>query len=217
MKEAAPRPEPKARIRERALALGFDAVGFARPAAAATAGQALRRFVAAGQHGDMGWLADTLERRADPNTLWPGARSIVVLGKNYGPATDPLAGKAPWPIAPTTYALGHDYHVVKKALRSGPLDERGPWLRGQAGRRYGACRRPPPPPALAGQHTNLVSRDFGSWLFLGEIFTDLDLEPDPPGKDRCGQRGATAASASALPRPFHGALPARMPGAASRT
>ena len=211
MNEGADRADPKARIRHRALAQGFDAVGFAKPAAAASAGQRLRDFVAAGQHGDMGWLADTIERRADPNTLWPAARSMVVLGKNYGPTSDPLARNARADRGQiSVYALGRDYHdVLKKDLRV-----LARWMSDDLGCAVKLFVDTAPvmeKPAAAGggigwigKHTNLVSPDFGSWLFLGEILTDLDLAPDSAGRDRCGScdRCQTICPTQAFPAPY---------------
>jgi len=206
-----PDQNPKALIRARALASGFDAVGFARPGAVAKAGARLRAFVAAGQHGDMGWLADTLDRRADPNTLWPEARSIVVLARNYGPDGDPLARNAHTDKGQiSVYALGRDYHdVLKKDLRV-----LARWMHERLGAAVKLFVDTAPvmekPAAAAagigwvGKHTSLVSRDFGSWLFLGEIFTDLDLAPDDPGVDRCGAcaRCQTICPTRAFPAPY---------------
>lgn len=110
----------RTRIRDRALALGFDAVGFARADVSPAARADLRRFVAEGLHGDMGWLADTLDRRGDPRVLWPDARSVVVLALNYGPADDPR-GLRPQTDrgAISVYAQNRDYHdVLKKRLKA---------------------------------------------------------------------------------------------------
>jgi len=203
--------DPKPAIRERALALGFDAVGFAPAAVGYEARSRLAEFVGQGLHGDMGWLADTAERRGDPRVLWPGARSVVVLGVNYGPAADPLASlgrSARGTIS--VYAQGRDYHdLLKKRLKAlarwidqtfaaevkvfvdtAPVMEK---LLAQAG-------------ALGwqGKHTNLVSRQFGSWLFLGEVFTSLALAPDPPDTDHCGEcrRCLDVCPTKAFPAPY---------------
>ena len=204
-------PEPREAIRERALGLGFDAVGFAPPALGAAAKDNLAAYIDQGFHGDMGWLADTAHRRADPAVLWPEARSVIVLGVNYGPAADPLAGLQPAERGVVSvYAQGRDYHhVVKRRLKA---------LAGWLHRQY-ACdvkvfvdTAPIMEKPLAeragigwqGKHTNLVSPDFGSWLFLGEVFTTLPLAPDRPGRDRCGscRRCLDACPTAAFPAPY---------------
>ena len=182
------------RIRDKALALGFDAVGFARAEAASEVRDNLARFVGQGLHGDMGWMADTAERRADPRTLWPEARSAVVVAVNYGPESDPLPRLRQRDCGlVSVYAQGRDYHdVMKKRLRvlarwmhetfrhevklfvdTAPVMEKP--LAQAAGLGW------------QGKHTNLVSRGFGSWLFLGEVLTTLELEPDAPESDHCGE------------------------------
>ena len=180
-------------IRERALALGFDAVGFAAAHLDGEARDGLREFIARGYHGDMGWLAGTAERRGDPQTLWPEARTVVVLGVNYAPEDDPLA------LAPdreagavSVYARGRDYHdTLKRRLRV-----LARWIDGEwpGALKLFVDTAPVMEKPLAqqagigwqGKHTNLVSRDFGSWLFLGEIYLGLALDPDPPEADYCG-------------------------------
>jgi epoxyqueuosine reductase len=179
-------------IRARARALQFDAVGFAGPDID-DAGQRLREFLAAGWQGDMDWLDAKRERRADPRTLWPEVRSIVMLGLNYGPAIDPLQ-----PLARrergtvSVYAQGRDYHDVLK-LR---LKQLAGWLQATYGGEVKVFvdTAPVMEKPLAeragigwqGKHTNLVSRELGSWLFLGEIFTTLALPPDAREEDHCG-------------------------------
>jgi epoxyqueuosine reductase len=186
-------PDPKQRIRDHALSLGFDAVGFAPAALGGEAKERLAAFVAAGMHGDMGWMAETAERRGDPAVLWPAARSVVVLGFNYGPATDPLKALTRRERGTiSVYAQGRDYHdLIKKRLKAlarwmhetfaeevkvfvdtAPVMEKPLAQRAALG--------------WQGKHTNLVSTAFGSWLFLGEVFTTLSLEPDPPEEDHCG-------------------------------
>jgi epoxyqueuosine reductase len=184
----------KAAIRERALALGFDAVGFAPAASSAEARAGLAEFLAKGQHGDMGWLAAHADRRADPQTLWPEARTVVAVGMNYGPGRDPRTIlDSPERGAISVYAQGgRDYHDVLK----GKLKELGRWMADRLGAPVKVFVDTAPvmekPLAQAaglgwqGKHTNLVSREFGSWLFLGEVFTALELPPDEPGADRCG-------------------------------
>ena len=180
-------------IRERALALGFDAVGFAEARLGAAARADLQEFLARGYHGDMGWLAARAAERGDPRELWPEAKSVVVLGLNYAPADDPLAlRERPERGMISVYARGRDYHdTVKRRLKA-----LARWI---AGEWPGALKlfvdtAPVMEKPLAawaglgwqGKHTNLVSRRFGSWLFLGEIYLALDLEPDPPEEDHCG-------------------------------
>jgi len=183
----------KTAIRARALALGFDAVGFARPDSVDEAGPRLRRFLADGFHGDMDWLAAKAERRDSPAALWPEVRSVVMLGLNYGPAADPLAALARRDRGTiSVYAQGADYHdTVKKKLK-----QLGRWMAESHGAGIKVFVDTAPvlekPLAAAaglgwqGKHTNLVSRDFGSWLFLGAVFTTLDLEPDAAADDVCG-------------------------------
>jgi epoxyqueuosine reductase len=180
-------------IRAYALAAGFDTVGFAPATGAPESADRLREFLAAGMQGDMGWLEAKADRRGSPEALWPDARSVVVLGMNYGPAGDPLAIlERPDHGGISIYAQGRDYHdVVKKRLKrvarwmherfaaevkvfvdTAPVMEKPLAMQGGIG--------------WQGKHTNMVSREFGSWLFLGEIFTVLDLPPDAPEADHCG-------------------------------
>jgi epoxyqueuosine reductase len=180
-------------IRERALALGFDAVGFAPAWLDEAARENLRNFVARGWHGDMGWLATTADRRSDPQALWPEARSVVVLGVNYAPAEDPLAAaREPDTGVVSVYARGRDYHdTLKRRLKvlARWIDREWP-----GSLKLFVDTAPVMEKPLAqlagigwqGKHTNLVSREFGSWLFLGEIFLALALDPDDPERDHCG-------------------------------
>ena len=185
--------DARARILERALELGFDAVGIARPDSVGKAGRHLDRFLALGWHGDMAWLAAKADRRRDPRALWPDARSVVAVGMNYGPPGDPLAVLG-WRDrgAISVYAQGSDYHdVLKKRLKA-----LGRWVAGEfdAGVKVFVDTAPVMEKPLAeaaglgwqGKHTNLVSRELGSWLFLGLMFTTLDLAPDRAGADHCG-------------------------------
>lgn len=203
--------DAKAEIRAGALSFGFDAVGFTRAEADEVDGRNLRRYIAEGRHGDMAWMARDVERRADPRAVWPQARSAVCLGVNYGPADDPCAiheeaGRA----AISVYARGRDYHkVVKKQLKAF-----GRWLAATYGceARVFVDTAPVMEKPLAmraglgwiGKHTNLVSRRFGSWLFLGEVFTTLELPPDPPATDHCGSCDAClrACPTDALSTPY---------------
>jgi epoxyqueuosine reductase len=198
-------------IRTRALALGFDAVGFAPAELSDEAKAGLSGFLAEGNHGDMGWLAERAERRADPRALWPAARSVVVLGLNYGPVENPPPPRmAPSAGDISVYARNRDYHdVIKKKLKA-----LGRWMGETFGCEIKVFIDTAPvmekPLAQAaglgwqGKHTNLVSRDFGSWLFLGEVFTDLELGADTPETDHCGdcRRCLDACPTKAFPAPY---------------
>lgn len=183
-------------IRERAHVEGFDAVGFATADIGPESGNRLDSFLSDGFHGDMEWLRDTLSRRKSPRDLWPEVQSIIVLGANYAPGHSPhedldeLRRNSRGNIS--VYARNHDYHdVLKKRLKriarwmceafscevkvfvdTAPVMEKPLATRAGLG--------------WQGKHTNLVSRNFGSWLFLGEIYTTISLEPSDEGIDRCG-------------------------------
>ncbi len=185
--------ELKAEIRAHAHALGFDVIGFAPPDLPRAIQEGYRQYVAEQRHGDMAWLARTPERRASPRTLWPEVESVLVLGVNYGPDEDPLATLAQRDRATiSVYARHRDYHdLIKKHLK-----QLGRWLHERSGAavKVFVDTAPVLEKPLAqragvgwqGKHSNLVSRHFGSWLFLGEVFTDLRLSPDPPDSDHCG-------------------------------
>ncbi len=194
-----------------ARAEGFDAVGVTQPDAAPAIGERLREFLSAGAHGDMGWMAANADRRGDPRTLWPEVRSIVMLGLNYGPHDDPLAvlrDRRRGGIS--VYARGDDYHDVIKPR----LKRLGRWLIDAAGGDIkvfvdtAAVMEKPLAEAAGlgwqGKHTNLVSKEFGSWLFLGAIFTTLDLPPDEPMGDHCGSCHACldVCPTNAFPAPY---------------
>jgi epoxyqueuosine reductase len=185
--------ELKSKIAEEAEALGFDAVRFAVADAAEGAGEALDRFLAEGRHGDMAWFADTAERRKAPRALWPEARSVILLGLNYGRGGDPLAVlDAPSRGAISVYAQSADYHdVIKAKLKT--LALRVQAIAGGDVKVFVDTAPVMEKPLAAkaglgwqGKHTNLVSRDFGSWLFLGSIFTTAEIEADAPETDHCG-------------------------------
>jgi epoxyqueuosine reductase len=198
-------------IRAEALAIGFDAVGFATAQLADAARAGLREYLARGYHGDMGWLAATASRRGDPQALWPDAKTVVVLGVNYGDETGSLdAATEPERGAISVYARGRDYHdTLKKRLKA-----LGRWI---AARWPGELKvfvdtAPVMEKPLAqqaglgwqGKHTNLVSRGFGSWLFLGEIYLSRELVSDPAERDHCGQcrRCLDACPTAAFPAPY---------------
>jgi epoxyqueuosine reductase len=169
------------------------------------------QFLAEGAHGDMDWLAATAERRGSPRALWPETRSVIMLGVNYGPDEDPLAVlRERTRAAISVYAKGDDYHeLIKKKLK-----QLARWLIAAAGGDVKvfvdtAAVMEKPLAAAAGigwqgKHTNLVSRDFGSWLFLGAIFTTLDLPPDAPSDDACGSCRACLdiCPTNAFPAPY---------------
>jgi epoxyqueuosine reductase len=173
--------------------------------------QGLADFLAQGLHGEMDWMAARPERRGDPRTLWPDVRSIVMLGVNYGPDHDPTVILAkPERGAISVYAKGDDYHdVIKKRLKA-----LARWLIAQAGGDAKvfvdtAAVMEKPLAAAAGlgwqgKHTNLVSREFGSWLFLGALFTTLELPPDLAEPDRCGTCSAclNICPTAAFPAPY---------------
>ena len=206
-----PRPEPKEAIRDQALALGFDAVGFAPAQAAAQAKADLQSYLAQGHHGDMGWMAETEARRADPQVLWPDAKSVVVVALNYGPARDPLELlDHPDRANVSVYARNKDYHdVLKKRVKA-----LARWLHQESGEGVKVFVDTAPvmeKPLAAcagigwqGKHTNLVSRDAGSWFFLGELFTTLELAPDEAEIDHCGscRRCLDICPTNAFPAPY---------------
>jgi epoxyqueuosine reductase len=180
-------------IDREAKRLGFDCVAVASPGSIPLAPARLAAFVEAGQQGSMGWMKETAARRGNPSALWPGVRSIVMLGMNYGPETDPLAALADRGRATiSVYAQNRDYHDVIK----GKLKELAGKIAAMSGGDVKVFVDTAPvmekPLAEAaglgwqGKHTNLVSRQFGSWLFLGSIFTSAELEPDAAEDDHCG-------------------------------
>src|SRR5580704_18544294 len=194
-----------------ARALGFDCVGITGPDVLADAGKHFHDFLAAGEHGDMDWLATHPERRTDPRRLWADVRSIVMLGVNYGPDENPLAVlEQRTRGAISVYAQGDDYHdLIKKRLKT-----LARWLIAAAGGEVkvfvdtAAVMEKPLAQAAGlgwqGKHTNLVSREFGSWLFLGAIFTTLDLPRDAADIDHCGSCRACLdiCPTSAFPQPY---------------
>ena len=174
-------------IKTEAARLGFVACGFARADAADAAGQDLERWLEAGHHGTMGWMETRSDQRVSPRALWPGAKSAIALGMSYAPAEDPMAlADRPDLGRISVYAQGGDYHkTVKKGLKAlarfivdkAPSElkvfvDTAPVLEKPLAQAAGI--------GWQGKHTNLVSREHGSWLFLGVILTSLELEPDEP-------------------------------------
>ncbi|HEX7849508.1 MAG TPA: tRNA epoxyqueuosine(34) reductase QueG, partial [Sphingomonas sp.] len=200
------------RLRAEALTLGFAAVGIARADAAPRSGERLRQWLAEGRHGEMIWMEERAHHRAAPAGLWPEVSSVIALGMSYAPGRDPLAlagegdrGRI------SVYAQGGDYHdLVKRTLKA-----LARWIVTEApgsDLKVFVDTAPVMEKPLAeaaglgwqGKHTNLVSRDHGSWLFLGAIYTTLDLVPDQAGRDRCGSCDACQRSCptDAFPSPY---------------
>jgi epoxyqueuosine reductase len=198
-------------LKEHALAEGFAVCAIAPATLAPETGARLKAWVADGCHGDMLWMEGRIDQRADPATLWPEVRSVIMLGMSYAPATDPMAlAEHPDRARISIYAQGRDYHDIVK----GALKRLAGWLVHQAGGELKVFvdTAPVMEKALAeasglgwqGKHTNIVSREHGSWLFLGAIYTTLDLTPDSPGEDRCGSCNACqiACPTDAFPAPY---------------
>ena len=199
-------------LRAEAAALGFAACGFASAATDPIHGERLEEWLGEGRHGSMEWMEARKVQRASPQGLWPDARSVIALGMSYAPDGDPLALEGdPEAARISVYARGRDYHdVVKKALKAlarwmiarEPDSElkvfvdTAPVMEKPLGQAAGI--------GWQGKHTNLVSRDHGSWLFLGAIYTTLDLAPDPSGRDLCGscRQCQDACPTDAFPAPY---------------
>ncbi|MET0251259.1 MAG: tRNA epoxyqueuosine(34) reductase QueG [Novosphingobium sp.] len=205
-----------------AARLGFVACGIADAAAEPQRAKRLGQWLAAGHHGTMEWMATREQQRAAPQALWPEVQRIIALGMSYAPAVDPLAlATVPQRGRISVYAQGADYHdIVKKALKA-----LARWLIAEATRRGFA---PPqvkvfvdtapvmekPLAAAAGlgwqgKHSNLVSREHGSWLLLGAIYTDLPLPPDEAHRDTCGRCTACLDACPTAAFPAPGTLDAR--------
>jgi epoxyqueuosine reductase len=172
---------------------GFAKMGICAPDAALQTAERLRAWIAQDHHGQMSWMADRAEWRGSPTALWPAARSVIMLAEAYTPGTDPMAGLAARDRGViSVYAQGRDYHdLVKRRLK-----RLGRWLVDQTGAEIKVFVDTAPvmekPLAQAaglgwqGKHTNLLGRDLGNWVFLGAIFTTLELPPDAPEADHCG-------------------------------
>ncbi|MEM6758006.1 MAG: tRNA epoxyqueuosine(34) reductase QueG [Pseudomonadota bacterium] len=207
----------KEAILQRALDEGFVAARVCRPDAVPEVAERLATFVAEGRHGQMGWMAERMAWRGDPAALWPEARSVIMLAESYAPEHDPLAVLEQRDCAAVSvYAQGRDYHdIVKKRLK-----RLGRWLIEEAARQLPegpdikvfVDTAPVPEKALGqaaglgwqGKHTNLVSREWGNWCFLGSIFTTLELEPDAPVRNNCGNCSACMdiCQTGAFPAPY---------------
>ena len=200
-----------AELRARATALGFDSFGIAPADARPDLPEKLNAALAAGWHGDMAWMAETASRRGSPRGMWPEAKSVIVLGINYGPESDPLAILGEKSLGTiSVYARNRDYHEIIK----GKLKEIAGLLARQSGAEVKVFVDTAPlmekPLAEAaglgwqGKHTVLVSRDFGSWLFLGAILTSAELPGDEPHEESCGSctRCLDICPTNAFPAPF---------------
>jgi epoxyqueuosine reductase len=201
----------KARLIQRALDEGFIKVGICRPDAVPEAAGRLRAFLAQGRHGQMGWMAEREEWRGSAAALWPEARSVVMLAESYTPDVDPMAGLAQRDRGViSVYAQGKDYHdLVKRRLK-----RLGRWLVEASGAEIKVFVDTAPvmekPLAQVaglgwqGKHTNLLGRDLGNWVFLGAIFTTLELEPDAPEVSHCGSCTACLdiCPTNAFPAPY---------------
>jgi epoxyqueuosine reductase len=200
-----------ARLKAEALSLGFADIGITTADAIPEAGARLRQWLADGCHGDMIWMPDRADERASPKGLWPDVKSVIMLGTSYAPPLDPLrlAGQGDTGVI-SVYAWNRDYHdLIKKRLKT-----LARWLVAEGGGELKVFVDTAPvmekPLAAAaglgwqGKHTNLVSRKHGSWLFLGAIYTTLDLAADAPHADRCGSctRCQTACPTQAFPSPY---------------
>ncbi len=198
-------------LKERAAHEGFAVCGIAPAQLAPLSGERLRAWVEDGCHGDMLWIEGRLDQRSDPVALWGDVRSVIMLGMSYAPNHDPMAlAGIPDKARISVYAQGRDYHDVVK----GALKRLAGWLVHHSGGEVKVFvdTAPVMEKALAqaagvgwqGKHTNVVSRDHGSWLFLGAIYTTLELDPDEASTDHCGRCDAcqTVCPTDAFPAPY---------------
>ncbi|MCL3881504.1 tRNA epoxyqueuosine(34) reductase QueG [Marivita sp. GX14005] len=201
----------KRRVHEQALAEGFSLCRVCRPWDVPDVPARLKAYLDAGYHGQMAWMEERSHWRGAPQVLWPEARSVIMLAESYGPDHDPRdildqGDKA----AISVYAQNRDYHdIVKKRLK-----RLARWLIAEAGGELKVFVDTAPVPEKAlgqvaglgwqGKHTNLVSRQLGSWFFIGSVFTTLDLEPDAPEVDHCGSCRACldVCPTNAFPAPY---------------
>jgi epoxyqueuosine reductase len=204
-------PDPGQAIRAHALGVGFDAIGFAPAHLGPEVRARLQDFLSAGQHGDMGWLADRADQRAHPQALWPEAKTVIALGLCYAPGFDALETlNHPDRGNISVYARHRDYHDVLR----GKLKHLAQFMVSRFGgdARVFVDTAPVMEKPLAeaaglgwqGKHTNLVSRDHGSWLFLGEVFTTLDIAQTLPSGGSCGtcDRCLAVCPTAAFPAPY---------------
>ncbi len=201
----------KAAVVARALEEGFSLCRVVRAGSLPGVPEGLRGFLAEGRHGEMDWMEKRVEWREDPSVLWPEAKSVIVLGESYAPEYDPLGALAARERGLiSAYARGRDYHdIVKKRLK-----RLGRWLIEAFGGEIKVFVDTAPvaekPLAQAaglgwqGKHTNLVSRELGSWFFIGSVFTTLEIEPDPAESDHCGgcRRCLDICPTEAFPAPY---------------
>ncbi len=198
-------------LEERAKSEGFVAFGIAPGHLAPRAGERLREWLQEGRHGDMLWMESRADERANPEILWPDVKSVIMLGMSYAPPQDPMVLADQGDRARiSVYAQGRDYHDVVK----GALKRLAGWLahEADAGVKVFVDTAPVMEKALAqtaglgwqGKHSNVVSREHGSWLFLGAIYTTAELEPATAAEDSCGSCSACLdiCPTNAFPAPY---------------
>ena len=205
------RQDPVEFLRQEAEAHGFYAVGVTSPGRLGEAGARLRDFVALGRHGEMAWMESEIERRADPRTLWPEVKSIIMFAMNYGADADPLESLSNKSSASiSVYAQNRDYHQLIKGRLKTIAGRLKRLTRAEVKVFVDTAPVMEKPLAAAaglgwqGKHTNLVSRQNGSWLFLGSIFSAAEITPNEPEPDNCGSCHACLdiCPTNAFPAPY---------------